>query len=152
MCMYPATTKKNLKHKGKKKPNPKQMLCDDSNFPDLMWRRQCMAPRGVIRVCNKGLNFVMGCANCIPKVLCIQHLEMLVSYRYRWYILYLTMTLVFLVRSPNHIVEGLMLIMRSGVPSGAKEPHGSLFALNNSSSCHKQKINIPKHQLPSGAH
>lgn len=54
------------------------------------------------------------------------------------------MTLVFLVRSPNHMVEGLMLIMRSGVPSGAKEPHGSLFALNNSSSCHKQKIMTPR--------
>lgn len=50
---------------------------------------------------------------------------------------HLTMTEVFLVRSPNHIVEGLMLIMFRGMPSGAVVPHGNLFALKNSSSCGK---------------
>lgn len=49
----------------------------------------------------------------------------------------LTTTEVFLVRSPNHIVEGLMLMMFRGMPSGAVEPQGNLFALKNSSSCGK---------------
>lgn len=57
------------------------------------------------------------------------------DFKYQCFVTHLTMTEVFLVRSPNHMVEGLMLIMFRGMPSGAVEPHGNLFALKNSSSC-----------------
>lgn len=62
------------------------------------------------------------------------------DFKYQCFVTHLTMTEVFLVRSPNHMVEGLMLIMFRGMPSGAVEPHGNLFALKNSSSCEKATI------------
>jgi len=57
---------------------------------------------------------------------------------------HLAMTEVFLVRSPNHIVEGLMLIMFRGMPPGDVVPQGNLFALKNSSSCGKShRFDLP---------
>ena len=40
---------------------------------------------------------------------------------------YLTMMLVFLVLSPNHMVDGLMLIVWSGILFLEVMPHGNLF-------------------------
>lgn len=51
---------------------------------------------------------------------------------------HLTITLVFLILSPNHIVEGLMLIMCKGDPFWQVIPQGSLFPRKQSSSCQIQ--------------
>lgn len=54
---------------------------------------------------------------------------------------YFMITLVFLVLSPNHMVDGLMLMIRRGVPSEAVQPHGSLLPWKNSSSCAQKHTN-----------
>lgn len=54
---------------------------------------------------------------------------------------HLTTTLVFLVLSPNHMVDGLTLMMCSRLPFWEVIPQGSLFARKNSSSCGTNSVN-----------
>lgn len=56
-------------------------------------------------------------------------------------------TLVFLLLSPNHMVDGLMLIICRGEPSSAERPHGKRLPWKNSSSYTHTHVHSHHHYL-----